>query len=676
MQNPNAIAAPVNVALLYQTSQFETHLKEALNELGADVVYEAATAGIDRDALENSGARVVIVNLDPEIESHLDEVYDLLDDARYNVVFNDGTVSSALSGWDQARWARHLAAKMLGRPDVDPPRPVNAEAPRSPAQRVAERIPDVELVIPAPYETAAATSPYAGDVEIGVALDALMTRADERPESLRPAQSDPGAVHVPERHVEPAYDVDVYGESHASAPTIPPSATPVPPPPMRASESLDLTSELDALIGAVPSSTLTHDAPEHGDVDLDAELDSLLTELPADATNATVASAMVDFNSVELGEDEAITLVDFDAAPDPAFGAPLPSDADFTGAFDTLPDTLAVKTQTDVPKAGLGAFADWSLEALDEDSETPSSTAAAKPVAPERSDAAAFGVQKMSAESFLSGNWSLETIDESGGEAEASDPATFGVEKIEARKYLAPEGGGADQFAGFDTGFKLDLVPMEEAVSPARSDYVVEHHLGGVVIGTPRGVIQRVIVLGASIGGPEAVREFLAALPPRFPALFLLAQHMSAEFLELMSAQLAKVTPLTVRNPTHGERVGHGEVVVVPTSHRLLVDADGIVQLAQLTETSNYSPSIDLVLRDVADRFGANATAIIFSGMAHDAVEGGKYLAEKGGTIWAQDPDTCVISSMVDGARAAGIVSFLAGPQQLAQRTLDIYGKA
>ena len=66
----------VNVALLYQTSQFETHLKDALRELGAAVVYEALTAKVDRDALEGSGANVVIVNLDPEVEAHLDEVYD------------------------------------------------------------------------------------------------------------------------------------------------------------------------------------------------------------------------------------------------------------------------------------------------------------------------------------------------------------------------------------------------------------------------------------------------------------------------------------------------------------------------------------------------------------------------------------------------------------------------
>jgi two-component system chemotaxis response regulator CheB/chemosensory pili system protein ChpB (putative protein-glutamate methylesterase) len=184
------------------------------------------------------------------------------------------------------------------------------------------------------------------------------------------------------------------------------------------------------------------------------------------------------------------------------------------------------------------------------------------------------------------------------------------------------------------------------------------------------------VVLGASIGGPEAVRDFLGALPAGFPALFILAQHMGEEFLELMSAQLRKSIALTVRNPSHGERAAHGEVLIVPTTHRLQVDAEGVVTLAHLPEKQPYSPSIDQVLRDAADAFGDKTCAIIFSGMAHDAIEGSKHVKAKGGRVWAQDPDTCVISSMVDGAREAGVVEFLGSPKQLADKMIAEYGKA
>ena len=73
---------------------------------------------IDRDALESSGARMVIVNLDADSDAHIDHVYDVLDEGDYQVVFNDANVSSNLSGWDHARWARNLAAKILSRPEI------------------------------------------------------------------------------------------------------------------------------------------------------------------------------------------------------------------------------------------------------------------------------------------------------------------------------------------------------------------------------------------------------------------------------------------------------------------------------------------------------------------------------------------------------------------------------
>lgn len=664
MQNPDAIVAPINVALLYQTPQFETHLKNALTELGADVVYEAATARVDRDALEGSGAQVVIVNLDPEIESHLDEVYALLDDARYNVVFNDGTVSSELSGWDQARWARHLAAKMLGRPEiVDPPRPAGAEAPRSPAQRIAAILPNADRVAPLSEDdvTVSVPSPYSEDADVSAALDGLLSHAGP-PASLRPVQPDPGEIRALERDVEPAVgEVDIQAESQALAPDIAPSATQVSLPPSHAQETLDFARELDALIDSVPAPFQPQD---------------LAVPASPGAGGPGFERDPAGFDTVDnLGQDEVIEFVELETMSlEPSFERPLSEEDNLIETFEAPLDQSSMKGESEISAAGLGGFADWSLEALDEGGEAETPSTGKPAAAAEAAGAMKFSVEKVSAESFLSGDWSLEALDE-GGEANPQKPEAFGVEKVEAKEYLAPQGGDAEKFGEFDTGFKLNLVPMEEAISPEQPSSLGQR-IGETVVGTPKDVVKRVVVLGASIGGPEAVREFLALIPPRFPALFLLAQHMGAEFLEPMSAQLAKAVQLTVRNPTHGERVGHGDVIVVPTSRRLLVDADGVVQLAQLAETSSYSPSIDQVLRDVADRFGAAATAIIFSGPVQDGVEGSKYFSEKGGTIWAQDPDTCAISSMIDAVRAAGVVSFVAGPSQLAGRILDMYSKA
>ena len=83
-----------------------------------------------------------------------------------------------------------------------------------------------------------------------------------------------------------------------------------------------------------------------------------------------------------------------------------------------------------------------------------------------------------------------------------------------------------------------------------------------------------------------------------------------------------------------------------------------------------------MVLRDAADRYGSSAGAIIFSGMTNDAIEGAKYLASKGGTIYAQHPDSCVVSSMIDGVMETGIVKFLGAPRELAEQVLAEAAKA
>ena len=187
--------------------------------------------------------------------------------------------------------------------------------------------------------------------------------------------------------------------------------------------------------------------------------------------------------------------------------------------------------------------------------------------------------------------------------------------------------------------------------------------------------IPRVIVLGASIGGPDAVRTFLGGIPEGFPALFLLVQHLENGFFERLAQQLQKSAKLPVRVPDPATPARAGEILVIPAQQRVRIETDGQITLGEHLAPPKYTPSIDDVLRDTADRFGSAATAIIFSGMAGDAIEGAVYLTSLGGEVWAQDPSSCVVSSMVDGARARGVVEFLGSPRELAERCVEKYGK-
>jgi chemosensory pili system protein ChpB (putative protein-glutamate methylesterase) len=646
---PNMQLSPdMRVALLYQASHLGTHLKDALKELGASVVYEAPPADIDRDRLEGSGARVVIVNLDADSDSYIDALYDVLDAGNYDVVFNDASVSSNLQGWDHARWARNLASKILKRPDAaTPPRPPGAEAVPTPVQKsasfvpVAEKPGDTTPIFRAAPPVAAPAAPAAKP----------KTGLSEAPTLELPpldvSPQDPPTLELPTVELprpdfttpKPAADtggLDLDELSEFARLAEPPPA-PADPSQAKAAKALDnaFAAELDALFASAS------DVPASSDA-----FDISLPDDPVAKSPVKSGSDPYDLGTIELTEMETDNTEELHA--------------EFPAIFDQLDDAASA-----VPAASENTFRpDPNLDAAENGKPKPS-------------------------EPLIPAEWNLEADDEFADAIPSpppTGPANFGIEKVAPEEYLAPKveesTAKAAPIIPSSGGLTLELMPMEEAIAPTyqNPNYSSEAWLDGsrpaakLKVGTGEGV-QRVFVLGASIGGPEAVRDFLGALPAGFPVLFVLAQHMGEEFLELMAAQLAKAVPLTVRTPTHGERVAHGDVVIVPTTHRVQIDGEGVVTMAHLPEKSQYTPSIDQVLRDIADAFGDKAGAIIFSGMAHDAIEGSQYLKSKGGMIWVQDPDTCVISSMVDGAREAGVVSFVGSPKQLAEKMIAEYGK-
>jgi chemosensory pili system protein ChpB (putative protein-glutamate methylesterase) len=180
-------------------------------------------------------------------------------------------------------------------------------------------------------------------------------------------------------------------------------------------------------------------------------------------------------------------------------------------------------------------------------------------------------------------------------------------------------------------------------------------------------------VLGASLGGPQAVRQFLASISPDLPVTFILAQHIGASHINLLAEQLNRVTPFNVVPGRNGYKLRHHEVILTPADKQLSLTEDGFIALKPSPPAAVYSPSIDLVMSEVARQFGARAGTIVFSGMGDDGARGCEAIAEHGGVVWAQDVASCVVSSMPDQARKTGTVSFSANPEQLAERLYEFY---
>lgn len=210
----------------------------------------------------------------------------------------------------------------------------------------------------------------------------------------------------------------------------------------------------------------------------------------------------------------------------------------------------------------------------------------------------------------------------------------------------------------------VDKALLTDGESPANKDSSDEANL---TEDNASNALVNVWVLGASIGGPEAVKRFLARIPEELPVAFVLAQHLGDGFVSLLANQLDRISSFKVKEGTHGDSLRHGEVVVVPVNNRMSLDDKGQIKFVEDDWKGHYKPSIDCVIDDVTSSFKNQAGVIIFSGMGADGVLASQQFAEKhNGIIWAQSTATCVISSMPDSVRKANLVSYSGSPEALA----------
>jgi chemosensory pili system protein ChpB (putative protein-glutamate methylesterase) len=180
---------------------------------------------------------------------------------------------------------------------------------------------------------------------------------------------------------------------------------------------------------------------------------------------------------------------------------------------------------------------------------------------------------------------------------------------------------------------------------------------------------EEVWILGASLGGPAAVKTFLDNLPPGLPVGFIYAQHIDGNFTDVLTRVLGRHAHYTLKGATEGYRVLNGDVVLMPVDHEWKLDTTGKLTESEAPWPGPYGPSIDQVLLNVADHYGKHCHAILFSGMGNDGAIAAPLLKAYGSQIWVQESTSCGNSSMPDSVAATGCASFCGTPEELA-RTL------
>ena len=192
------------------------------------------------------------------------------------------------------------------------------------------------------------------------------------------------------------------------------------------------------------------------------------------------------------------------------------------------------------------------------------------------------------------------------------------------------------------------------------------------ILRSPLLSTEKLIILGASTGGTEAIKEFLMPLPPDSPAV-LIVQHMPAGFTRSFAQRLDGLCRITVKEAVHGERVLPGYAYIAPGDSHLRLARSGanyVAHLSQEAPVNRHRPSVDVLFDSAAEHGGKNVIGVILTGMGKDGAKGMLRMREAGAYNLSQDESTCIVFGMPKEAIAAGGVHEVVPLHAMTQRVM------
>jgi len=166
----------------------------------------------------------------------------------------------------------------------------------------------------------------------------------------------------------------------------------------------------------------------------------------------------------------------------------------------------------------------------------------------------------------------------------------------------------------------------------------------------------KIVAIGASTGGTEALRDLLEALPADFPAI-VIVQHMPEKFTAQFAKRLDSLCKIGVKEAADGDRLIVGHALIAPGNHHMELVRNGAGYCVKITQTepvNRHRPSVDVLFDSCATQAGANAIGVILTGMGADGARGLLAMRKAGSFTVAQDESTCVVFGMPKEAIACG----------------------
>lgn len=170
-----------------------------------------------------------------------------------------------------------------------------------------------------------------------------------------------------------------------------------------------------------------------------------------------------------------------------------------------------------------------------------------------------------------------------------------------------------------------------------------------------------IVALGTSTGGPKALQEILPLFPRDFSVPILIVQHMPLGFTGAFARRMDALCAVPVREAAHGETIQAGVVYIAPAGMHMTVakpsESRAVIHLDTRREDCLHIPSVDVLMKSVAETFGNLALGVIMTGMGSDGAEGMKAIRRVGGLTIGQDEASCTVYSMPRACAELGVLS-------------------
>lgn len=187
----------------------------------------------------------------------------------------------------------------------------------------------------------------------------------------------------------------------------------------------------------------------------------------------------------------------------------------------------------------------------------------------------------------------------------------------------------------------------------------------------------RIIAIGASSGGPYALRSFLPQIPRGLDAGIVVVQHMPERFTTMLAHWLDEICEVRVKEANDGDIVAAGRVLIAPGGYHMSIKRKRFgaeVNLERGNPVNGHMPSVDVLFRSIAKEYGSDAIGIILTGMGHDGSVAIGEIKESGGKTIAQDEESCAVYGMPRLAVERGCVDSVLSLSEMAEYLVDEVG--